>query len=116
MGPFCGELLGSPCDYPEYTYIFDIPYGAAEARMALTTSVEFQRKFGEFQHRALREPVEITRHGRRELVLLSADHYDWLVAAARRTHRTADAAAVVIEAVERAEMDPEHAPLDELME
>jgi len=80
-----------------------------------TTAVEFQRKFGEFQHRALREPVEITRHGRRELVLLSADYYDWLIAAAHRTHRTADAAAVVIEAVERSEMDPEHAHLDELM-
>ena len=24
-------------------------------------------------------PVEITRHGRRELVLMSADHYDWLM-------------------------------------
>jgi hypothetical protein len=47
---------------------------------------------------------------------MSADHYDWLVAAARRTHRTADAGAVVIEAVERAGMDPEHAQLDELME
>ena len=59
--------------------------------------------------------MEITRHGRRELVLLSADYYDWLVAAARRTHRTEDAAAVVIEAVERAAMDPEQAHLDELM-
>ena len=84
--------------------------------MAQTTAVEFQRKFGEFQHRALPEPVEITRHGRREFVLLSADYYDWLVAAARRTHRTEDAATVVIEAVERAEMDLEHAHLDELME
>jgi prevent-host-death family protein len=72
-------------------------------------------QFGELQHKALREPIEITRHGRREFVLLSADHYDWLVAAARRNHRTADAAAVVIEAVERAEIDPEHAHLDELM-
>jgi prevent-host-death family protein len=99
------------------TYILEVsalpPF---EAVMTQTTAVEFQRKFGEFQHKALREPVEITRHGRRELVLMSADHYDWLMAAARRTHRTADAAAVVIEAVERAEMDPEHAPLDELME
>ncbi len=84
--------------------------------MAQTTAVEFQRKFGEFQHRALREPVEITRHGRRELVLISADHYDWLVAAARRSHRTQDAAGIVIDAVERAEMGPEHSPLDELME
>jgi len=60
--------------------------------------------------------VEITRHGRRELVLLSADQNDWLIAAARRTHRTENAAAVVIEAVERAEMDPEHAHLDKLIE
>ena len=84
--------------------------------MAQTTAVEFQRKFGEFQHRALREPVEITRHGRRELILISADHYDWLVAAARRSHRTRDAAAIAIDAVERAEMGPEHLHLDELME
>jgi len=81
-----------------------------------TTAVEFQRKSGEFQHKALREPVEITRHGRRELLLLSADQNDWLIAAARRTHRTENAAAVVIEAVERAEMDPEHAHLDKLIE
>lgn len=83
--------------------------------MARTTAVEFQRKFGEFQHRAQHEPVEITRHGRRELVLMSAEHYDWLLAAARRTARTADAEPVVSDAVNRAEMDPEHAALDDLM-
>ena len=83
--------------------------------MAHTTAVEFQRKFGEFQHRARREPVEITRHGRRELVLMSADHYDWLMAAARRTYRTGEAVPVVVEAVAQAEMDPELARLDELM-
>jgi prevent-host-death family protein len=83
--------------------------------MTQTTAVEFQRKFGAFQHQAQREPVEITRHGRRDLVLMSADHYDWLTAAARRTFRTADASSVVIEAVRRAEMDPEHAHLDDLM-
>ena len=84
--------------------------------MAQTTAVEFQRNFGEFQHQARREPVEITRHGRRELVLMSADHYDWLTAAARRTFRMADATQVVVDAVRRAEMDAEHADLDELME
>jgi prevent-host-death family protein len=83
--------------------------------MAQTTAMEFQRKFGEFQHQAQREPVEITRHGRRELVLMSADHYDWLVAAARRTHRTTNAASVVADAVRRAEMDPEHSGLDNLL-
>jgi len=83
--------------------------------MSRTTAVEFQRNFGEIQHQARREPVEITRHGRRELVLMSADHYDWLVAAARRTHRTTEAASVVVEAVRRAEMGAEHAHLDELL-
>ena len=83
--------------------------------MAQTTAVEFQRNFGAFQHDARREPVEITRHGRRQLVLMSADHYDWLVASARRTHITADAAPVVVAAVQLAEMDPEHKGLDDLM-
>jgi prevent-host-death family protein len=83
--------------------------------MAQTSAVEFQRNFGEYQHAARREPVEITRHGRRELVLMSADHYDWLIAAARRTHRTVEAADIVMDAVRRAEMDPEHARLDELL-
>jgi prevent-host-death family protein len=83
--------------------------------MVQTSALEFQRKFGEFQHQARREPVEITRHGRREFVLMSAEHYDWLRAAARRTYQTVDATEVVIDAVERAEMDPEHGALDELL-
>ncbi|MCP1215780.1 type II toxin-antitoxin system prevent-host-death family antitoxin [Acetobacter orientalis] len=83
--------------------------------MPTVGALKFQRKFGEFQHQAQREPVEITRHGRREYVLLSADHYDWLRAAAQRSHRTEDVSDVVLAAVERAEMDPEHAHLDDLL-
>ena len=78
--------------------------------MTRTTAVEFQRKSGEFQHRAQREPVEITRHGRRELVLMSADHYDWLLAAARRSHLTKDAVLVVVDSVRRAKMDARELP------
>ena len=81
--------------------------------MQQATAVEFQRKLGEIQHRAQREPIEITRHGRRELVLMSADHYDWLIAASRRTHRTSEALAVVIAAVRRSEMDPTTASADD---
>ena len=50
-----------------------------------TTATEFQRKFGQIRRQAGKEPVEITRHGRRAFVLLSADRYDGLAAAARRT-------------------------------
>ncbi|MCQ1835724.1 AAA family ATPase [Neorhizobium galegae] len=38
---------------------------------------------------------------------MSADQHDWLKAAAQRAHSTADVFDVVIEAVERAEMDPD---------
>ena len=49
-------------------------------------------------------------------MLMSADQYDWLMAAARRIHRTAaDASSVVVDAIRRAEMDPEHATLDDLL-
>ncbi|WP_315837048.1 type II toxin-antitoxin system prevent-host-death family antitoxin [Bradyrhizobium prioriisuperbiae] len=83
--------------------------------MVETSALEFLRKFGQFQHQAQWEPVEITRHGRREFVLMSAEHYDWLTAAARRRHWTVDTSQVVIDAVERAEMDPEYAARDELL-
>jgi prevent-host-death family protein len=111
-------MISSPAIFPttDNPYISDRMFLTLGAIMAQTTAVEFQRKIGEFQHRALREPVKITRHGRRELVLLSAEYYDWLVAAARRTHRTQDVASVVAEAVERSEMGPEHSHLDELVE
>jgi len=73
--------------------------------MVQTSAFEFQRQFDEFQRQARREPVEITRNGRREFVLMSAEHYDWLTAAAKRSHRTINATEVVIDAVERSETD-----------
>lgn len=83
--------------------------------MALTTAQQFQRRFGEYQHQARREPVEITRHGRRELVLMSAERYDWLVAAARRSHAAEDLPETVIEAIRTAKMDKRHVALNKLM-
>jgi prevent-host-death family protein len=73
--------------------------------MVRTTAQDFQRKLSEYLSKAQHEPVEITLDGRRELVLISADHYDWLKAAVRRTHRTTEAASVVANAVRRSEMD-----------
>jgi hypothetical protein len=77
--------------------------------------MKFRRKFGTFQQCAYSEPVEITPHGRRAFVLMLAQHYNWMRAAARHTHRTSYATAVVIDAMERAEMDLEHAARDELL-
>jgi prevent-host-death family protein len=82
--------------------------------MTRTTALEFQRKFGEFQSKAQRGPVEINRHGRRELVLMSAARYDWMMAAIKRSHRTEDAPDTILEAVENAKMDPRHNHLNKL--
>lgn len=83
--------------------------------MVTTTSVEFQRNIGEYQHRAHSEPVEITRHGRREFVLMSAERYDWLLAAIKRVHRTEDTPQTIIDAIRRAKMHPRHNHLNKYM-
>jgi prevent-host-death family protein len=72
--------------------------------MSQTTAQQFQRKFGEYQHRARREPVEITRHGRRELVLMSAERYDWLIAASKRSHAIVDLPDTIVDAVRKAKI------------
>lgn len=59
--------------------------------MPTTTSLEFQRKFGQYLNESHREPVEITRHGRREFVLMSAAQYDELLSAAQRGGKAVEA-------------------------
>jgi PHD/YefM family antitoxin component YafN of YafNO toxin-antitoxin module len=83
--------------------------------MAMTTILRFLREFEAFLWCARCGPIEITRHGRRAFVLMSAKQYDWVRAAGRRACRTTNAATVVINSVERAEMDANHAALDELL-
>lgn len=83
--------------------------------MIQTTADEFHHNLGQFLHESRGEPVEIIRHGRREFVLMSAEHYDWLKAAAKRTHRTVSVTEGVIAAVEGAEMAPEHSALNDLL-
>ena len=83
--------------------------------MATVTAREYQRRLGEFQDQARKEPVEITRHGRRDLIVMSAERYDWLKAAAKRVHRTEDLPETIIDAIRRAEMDPRHNHLNKLM-
>jgi prevent-host-death family protein len=83
--------------------------------MVTISAQEFQRHVGEFQHRAQKEPVEITRHGRREFVLMSAEQYDWMRAAMKRSHRTVDLPETIIEAVRRSKMDARHNHLNKLL-
>ena len=71
--------------------------------MPRATAVECQRKLDEIQRWAQREPTKIPRHGRRELVLMSVDRYNRLVAASRRT---SDGPAILTDVARRSEMDP----------
>jgi prevent-host-death family protein len=83
--------------------------------MTQATAQQFQRNFVEYQQQARREPVEITRHGRRELVLMSAERFDWLMAAAKRSYAVEDLPDTIIEAVRSTKMDKRHAHLNKLM-
>ena len=80
-----------------------IPSSPARPPLPRITAAAFHRKFGEVQHRAQHEPVAITRHGRREFVLMSANHYDGLLAAAQRAR---DPRPVVAEVSRGAELTP----------
>lgn len=75
-----------------------------------------QRTFGEVKSRIHREPLEITRNGHRELVLLTGDDYDWLVAAAKRTNDTQNAPDFIKKSVRQARMSPEHDHLNSLLD
>jgi len=79
------------------------------------TILKFRREIEAFLRYARCGPVEITRHGRRAFVLMSAEQYDWIRAAGRRAYRTTNATTVVVNLVGLAEMDAKHAALDELL-
>jgi prevent-host-death family protein len=77
--------------------------------MNKVTALEFQRNLGKYQREAQRGPIEITNHGRRDLVLLSAEYFDWLSAAVKRSHKTADGENEFLrDAIKNTRMDSEH--------
>jgi len=81
-----------------------------------TTASRFERNIGEYKDRAKHEPVEITQNGKREWVLLSADQYDWLVAAHRRAYRVVDLPKSVVDAIAKSKMDPRYDYLNALLD
>lgn len=60
--------------------------------------------------------VEVTYHGRPELVILSLEDYAWLRQNRKLAVRRADMPVVKIERVVNNRMDAEHADLDGLMD
>lgn len=72
--------------------------------MALTTypAAEVQKRFGEFQDRAIREPIIVSKNGRPKTVLVAYDEFVRLKERDRRAHSVADLpddlAAAILEA------------------
>lgn len=80
------------------------------------TAAEFVRDWGTLADRALVEPVIVTRNGRDQLVVISAEEYARLRHRDRRVVRVEELAEDEIGMISRAEAPAEHAHLDALLD
>ena len=76
-------------------------------------AAEVQRNFSLWQDKALRNPVEISRNGRRRLVLMSVEEYDRLKRRDREVLTLDDFTEEDIAAIEKSEMPAEYDYLNE---
>jgi prevent-host-death family protein len=58
--------------------------------MAIVTSAEAQKNFGQYRERALAEPVIVTQYGNLSVVMISAAEYERLKELDRRVMRVDD--------------------------
>lgn len=72
--------------------------------MIRVTASEFQKAFGTFSDKALREPVAITKQGRDHLVVVSAEEFARLKRRDRKVHAAGELPPEWLEAVQAAEM------------
>jgi prevent-host-death family protein len=80
--------------------------------MIRTTEAELQRGLGALAEKARHEPVTITKDGRDDLVLLSAEEYARLKRRDRRVGLTEELSEEWIEAVRSAKVPDEFTALD----
>ena len=80
--------------------------------MCIVSAAEFQRKLGEYQDRALVEPVVITRNGRERLVVLSVDEYHRLKRRDREALLATGLSDDDLRAIAEAEVPAEYADLN----
>jgi prevent-host-death family protein len=73
---------------------------------------ELQRKLGEIQDKALRQPVSITRHGRARLVIMAVEEYERLKRRDRVVLRAGELSDADLEAIATADVPAEFAHLD----
>jgi hypothetical protein len=83
--------------------------------MIRVSSTEFGKEVGRYQDLALSQPVVVTRNGRDRTVIISADEYLRLKRRDRQVFAAGELPDDIVDAVSRAEMDPRHQHLDELL-
>jgi prevent-host-death family protein len=84
--------------------------------MVRVTGEQLQKTSGFVRSEARRAPVEVTYHGRPELVILSVEDYALLRQNRKLAYTRADMPATRMERIAKNRMDAEHAGLDALMD
>ncbi len=84
--------------------------------MVRITAERFQKATGLVRAEARRAPVEITYHGRPELVVMSVEDYALLRQNRKLAFERADMPDAKIQRIALNRMDGEHADLDALMD
>lgn len=84
--------------------------------MVRVTGEQLQKATGFVRSEARRAPVEVTYHGRPELVVLSVEDYGLLRQNWKLAFTRADMPAARLERIANNRMDAEHADLDGLMD
>jgi prevent-host-death family protein len=84
--------------------------------MISVTSEQLQKTTGYVRSEARRAPVEVTYHGRPELIVLSVEDYALLRQNRKVAMTRSDVAATKIERIANNRMDAEQAHLDALMD
>ena len=84
--------------------------------MVRVTGEQLQKASGFVRAEARRAPVEVTYHGRPELVVLSVEDYALLRENRKLTMASVDMAPAKLERISRARMDGEHEALNALMD
>jgi len=84
--------------------------------MVRVTGEQLQKASGFVRAEARRAPVEVTYHGRPELVVLSVEDYALLRENRKLAMASADLAPAKLERISRVRMDGEHETLNALMD
>ena len=84
--------------------------------MVTVTGEQLQKASGFVRAQARRAPVEVTYHGRPELVILSVEDYALLRRNRKIAYNLGDMPAEMLERIARNRMDDAHADLDALMD